>query len=130
MDFQSLMNKIYKNNNLSQTPQQDGRYQLRLDGHTISCYHRNKYAYLEADLGKINEGQTHDDLNQLLLARSLGFIRDMRACLSIDQDSEHYCLHQRIAMSHITPQNFQTTLEDFGGCLRYLKELMQHSVKK
>ena len=82
--------------------------------------------WLEVDLGKTVEN-TQDLVlsNKLLLTRSVGFIRDERACLSIDEETQHYNLHQRILLAHITPQAFQKAIEQFGGCLCYVSDLNQ-----
>lgn len=125
MDFRSLLKQFAKNNNLKTLKEEEGRYTLFLDGNTVICYYRNQQAWFETDLGAAHEGSDADALNQLLLSRSMGFIRDQRACLSIDQETQHYCLHQRLTIDNLTPQDFQQALENFGGCLQYVTELIK-----
>ncbi|MCY4330643.1 MAG: CesT family type III secretion system chaperone [Endozoicomonadaceae bacterium] len=129
MDFKALMTQFAKNNHLDSLTEEKGRYTLIFGDHDVFCYSRNKCIWLEADLGKIAEN-TRDQAvaNNLLLTRSTGFIRDERACLSIDEETQHYYLHQRILLANITPQNFQQSAEQFGGCLCYVADLIKQGM--
>ncbi len=125
MDFKSLIEKFAKNNGLSPLKEKKGCYTLLLEGNTVRCYSQNKKVWLESSLGSIpSEKENNDCVYQFLLTRSMGFIRDRRACLSIDTDTCQLCLHQRIYNTSLSIQDFQIAIENFGGCLSYLKELI------
>lgn len=129
MEFKTLIMQFAKSNNLNTLKEESGRYTLVMGGQDVYCYSRNKCVWLETDLGKIaHDAQQLADLNKLLLTRSIGFVRDERACLSIDEETQRYSLHQRIALAHITPQAFQKAVEQFGGCYQYIADLIkQHA---
>jgi len=128
MDFHSLIKAFAKNNNLAPLEEEKGRYTFILDSNTVECFSLNKHIWFESDLGSIPEKDSDaNTINHLLLTRSMGFIRDQRACLSIDQKEQRYCLHQRIPLAHQTVPSLQLAIENFGGCLQYLTELMKQA---
>ena len=127
-DFDSLIAKFARNNNLTLEPE-EGRYTIRMPGVKISCHSNTGRVWLEADLGAMPEGR--DDrqaMSRRLAEKNLGLIRDQRVCLSVDKERSMYCLHQRLPLDDLRPEVFQETLEEFGGCHQFLKSMMQNTV--
>ena len=123
-DINTLIKQFARNNGLSELQEKDGRYTLYLDGNEIHCHGRNQQLWLEAEF---NMTGTNDNINNLLASRSMSFIREQRACLSINEETNNYCLHQRIPMENLTSQYFQTELENFGGCYQYIQDIIQQA---
>ncbi|MBE8215696.1 MAG: type III secretion system chaperone [Endozoicomonadaceae bacterium] len=124
MEFTELVNMTSQRQGVTPFEENPGHFIFYLDDYQIACYQRDKFVFIESQLGHLSGLKNTDSLNQHLLTKSLQFIRDKRACLSIS-DQKQYMLHQRIHADKLTVALFQTSLEQFSSCLQYITDEMK-----
>lgn len=125
MSLKILMDELIRVNQLDPVKQEGGRYTLKMNGFDVFCYTRAGRIYLESQLAALPENEARQqELAMKLAEKSLPLIRVQRACLSINEDDDHYWLHRRLNESGLQPDQFQEALESFGSCFLYVRDII------
>ncbi len=122
MEFKQLIETIARNKNVTPLEETKDCFVFYAEDYRIACSQIDKFILIESNLGPLSNIRNADSLTRHLLSNSIGFIRDKRACLSINKDAQHYSLHQRVSLEGLTVMLFESNLEQFATCLRYLSE--------
>ncbi|GAA4648538.1 hypothetical protein GCM10023116_08070 [Kistimonas scapharcae] len=125
MSLTALMDELTHVNQLDPITPEEGCYTLKMNGFDVLCYTRAGRVYLEAQLAALPEGDDkRRELAMKLAEKSLPLIRAQRACLSINEDDDHYWLHRRLQESGLQLDQFQEALESFGSCFLYVRDII------
>lgn len=125
MSIAALMEDLVRINQMVPIESEDGRYTIKMSGFDVLCYTRSGRIYLEARLAALpEEDDQQRELAMKLAEKSLPLIRAQRACLSINEEDNHYWLHRRLQESGLQMDQFQKALESFGSCYLYVQEII------
>ncbi|MCK5894075.1 MAG: type III secretion system chaperone [Endozoicomonadaceae bacterium] len=125
MSIAALMEDLVRINQMDPIEPKEGCYTMRMSGFDVLCYTRSGRIYLEARLAELPEADDEQrELAMKLAEKSLPLIRAQRACISINEEDNHYWLHRRLYESGLRVDQFQETLESFAGCYLYIKEII------
>lgn len=128
MSIATLMNEFVRTNQIDPIKPNNGCYTLKMNGFDVLCYTRAGRIYLEAQLAALPEGNALQcELAMKLAEKSFPLIRAQRACISINEGDKHYWLHRRLQESGLQLDQFQDSLESFGSCYLYVKDIINQS---
>ena len=123
MDYRKIMKKIAINYGVDEFENNNGKFKIILEGNTVYGSENGKYFLLEAELKTKETSRNIKDLTEYLISKNLGLIQEHRVCLSINEQTNEFNLHQRIPTDGLTVESLENNLHKFGGCLNFFIEL-------
>ena len=125
MTLDELMTRFARNNGIELPKLDNGRYQIPLEGVAIECFQEADKVCLLTEVAPLatNNAQQQSQ-SRLLLEKTIGLIQEQRCVLTLDETSQSYQLYQRLPLQDLRLEVFQETVEKFGGCVLYYKNIL------
>ena len=128
MTLDDLLARFAKNNGIDKPELKNNRYLIAMEGVDIFCSEESGKVYLLANLGSLptSQGQRQSD-TKLLLEKTMGLLLEQRSSLTLDEKQGVYQLYQRMPLEDLRTEDFQETVESFGGCCLYYQGLLDQA---